>query len=346
MSELIPYQEVKLECQTIDEIVEDIGILKKIEEASKFEIGRRLVYLKETCKHGEYLPKLEDIGLTRATASIYVNFYCRFGQLSNVVGTQHLGYQKIRALLRIPKGEEEEYLNNISDPNEVTAKQLREEIDRLKEKNNSLQTELDKSNEIIDKLRDEEEAILLQQAKDIEAKYENILLKYEEDKNQLEEKYNYLKESVTKLIQEGKEEEAQKYSRQLDDLTDNIENLESRLNRFKKQYEDLNKYNIARDELEAKSMLLEVERTSIESEGYAIDNLKDVQDVVNQLLLSLATLKNTKCYKNEVETFYNTSCIELFNLVIERVSEMRNELVDDKSNIYSNIVEGGGFTVE
>lgn len=133
MSELIPYQEVKLECQTIDEIVEDIGILKKIEEASKFEIGRRLVYLKETCKHGEYLPKLEDIGLTRATASIYVNFYCRFGQLSNVVGTQHLGYQKIRALLRIPKGEEEEYLNNISDPNEVTAKQLREEIDKLKE---------------------------------------------------------------------------------------------------------------------------------------------------------------------------------------------------------------------
>lgn len=133
MKDIIPYQEVKLENQTVDEIVEDIGILKKIEEASKFEIGRRLVYLKETCKHGEYLPKLEEIGLTRATASIYVNFYCRFGQLSNVVGTQHLGYQKIRELLRIPKGKEEEYLNKLSDPNEVTAKQLREEIDRLKQ---------------------------------------------------------------------------------------------------------------------------------------------------------------------------------------------------------------------
>lgn len=132
-NDIIPYQEVKLENQSVDEIVEDIGILKKIEEASKFEIGRRLVYLKETCKHGEYLPKLEEIGLTRATASIYVNFYCRFGQLSNVVGTQHLGYQKIRELLRIPKGSEEEYLNKIPNPDEVTAKQLREEIDKLRE---------------------------------------------------------------------------------------------------------------------------------------------------------------------------------------------------------------------
>lgn len=133
MKDIVSYTKITLENQTVDEIVEDIGILKKIEEASKFEIGRRLVYLKETCKHGEYLPKLEKIGLTRATASIYVNFYCRFGQLSNVVGTQHLGYQKIRELLRIPKGSEEEYLNKLSDPNEVTAKQLREEIDKLKQ---------------------------------------------------------------------------------------------------------------------------------------------------------------------------------------------------------------------
>lgn len=129
-NDIIPYQEVKLENQTVDEIVEDIGILKKIEEASKFEIGRRLVYLKETCKHGEYLPKLEEIGLTRDETSRYIQFFTRFGNVDNC---QHLGTGKIRELLRIPKGSEEEYLNKISDPNEVTAKQLREEIDRLKQ---------------------------------------------------------------------------------------------------------------------------------------------------------------------------------------------------------------------
>lgn len=130
MSDIVPYQEVKLENQTVDEIVEDIGILKKIEEASKFEIGRRLVYLKETCKHGEYLPKLEEVGIRQQDASKYINFYTRFGKYYNC---STLRDGKIRELLRIPKGKEEEYLNKIPDPNEVTAKQLREEIDRLKQ---------------------------------------------------------------------------------------------------------------------------------------------------------------------------------------------------------------------
>lgn len=130
MNDIIPYQEVKLENQSVDEIVEDIGILKKIEEASKFEIGRRLVYLKETCKHGEYLPKLEEIGLSRYLTNEYINFFTRF---ANVQNFEHLGIGKMRELLRIPKGSEEEYLNKIPNPNEVTAKQLREEIDKLRE---------------------------------------------------------------------------------------------------------------------------------------------------------------------------------------------------------------------
>lgn len=129
-NDIIPYQEVKLENQTVDEIVEDIGILKKIEEASKFEIGRRLVYLKETCKHGEYLPKLEEVGINRYLANEYINFFTRF---ANVQHVEHLGIRKMRELLRIPKGSEEEYLNKIPNPDEVTAKQLREEIDKLKQ---------------------------------------------------------------------------------------------------------------------------------------------------------------------------------------------------------------------
>lgn len=130
MKDIVSYTKITLENQTVDEIVEDIGILKKIEEASKFEIGRRLVYLKETCKHGEYLPKLEGVGISRQLANEYINFFTRF---ANVPNLGHLGKGKIRELLRIPKGSEEEYLNKIPNPNEVTAKQLREEIDRLKQ---------------------------------------------------------------------------------------------------------------------------------------------------------------------------------------------------------------------
>lgn len=130
MRDIVSYTKITLENQSVDEIVEDIGILKKIEEASKFEIGRRLVYLKETCKHGEYLPKLEEIGIDRRLANEYINFFTRF---ANVQHVGHLGIRKMRELLRIPKGSEEEYLNKIPNPNEVTAKQLREEIDKLKQ---------------------------------------------------------------------------------------------------------------------------------------------------------------------------------------------------------------------
>lgn len=133
MRDIVSYTKITLENQTVDEIVEDIGILKKIEEASKFEIGRRLVYLKETCKHGEYLPKLEGVGIYREHASVYRNFYLQFGEMSNRTNLYGFGIGKMRELLRIPKGSEEEYLNKIPDPNEVTAKQLREEIDRLKQ---------------------------------------------------------------------------------------------------------------------------------------------------------------------------------------------------------------------
>ena len=111
MNNIIPYQEVKLENQSVDEIVEDIGILKKIEEASKFEIGRRLAYLKETCKRGEYLPKLEEIGIRQQLANEYINFFTRFGKYYNC---STLGIGKTRELLRIPKGSEEEYLNKVN----------------------------------------------------------------------------------------------------------------------------------------------------------------------------------------------------------------------------------------
>ena len=133
MNDIVPYQEVKLENQSVDEIVEDIGILKKIESASKFEIGRRLAYLKETCKRGEYQPKLEEIGIYREHASVYRNFYIQFGEMSNRTNLYGFGIGKMRELLRIPKGKEAEYLDKISDPNKVTAKQLREEIEKLKQ---------------------------------------------------------------------------------------------------------------------------------------------------------------------------------------------------------------------
>lgn len=248
MNDIVPYQEIKLESQSVDEIVEDIGILKKIEEASKFEIGRRLFYLKENCKRGEYLPKLEEIGISQPLANEYRNFFDRFAKYQHV---DTLGIRKMRELLRIPKGQEEEYLDKISDPNKVTAKQLREEIEKLKQEkeqeklarealiksNRDLQDQLEKeqktkkveyrTNEVevppndYDELKykasqyEEERKKNIELGKkigEVQNEKTNIRYEYENKMKDIQHKYDEIKKSLEEMNLE--EEKLYKYVRQ------------------------------------------------------------------------------------------------------------------------------------
>lgn len=237
MKDIIPYQEVKLENQSVDEIVEDIGILKKIEEASKFEIGRRLVYLKETCKHGEYLPKLEEIGLTRDETSRYIQFFTRFGNVDNC---QHLGTGKIRELLRIPKGSEEEYLNKIPNPNEVTAKQLREEIDKLKQEKE--QEKLAK--EVLIKNNQELQEQLEKEKKTKKTEYiTNEVVVEPSDYSFIKDRLHEL-ECSNKALEDEKNEEIERLNDELDkyrQLDMCQQDVEDRLNRQVKIIEKLDR---------------------------------------------------------------------------------------------------------
>lgn len=236
-NDIIPYQEVKLENQSVDEIVEDIGILKKIEEASKFEIGRRLVYLKETCKHGEYLPKLEEIGIDRRLANEYINFFTRF---ANVQHVGHLGIRKMRELLRIPKGKEEEYLNKLSDPNEVTAKQLREEIDKLKQEKE--QEKLAK--EVLIKNNQELQEQLEKEKKTKKTEYiTNEVVVEPSDYSFIKDRLHEL-ECSNKALEDEKDEEIERLNDELDkyrQLDMCQQDVEDRLNRQVKIIEKLDR---------------------------------------------------------------------------------------------------------
>ena len=228
MSGLIPYQEIKLENQSVDEIVEDIGILKKIEEASRFEIGRRLVYLKETCKHGEYLPKLEGIGINVRECQRYTEFYVRFGSLQNTYNCTYLGTGKIRELLRIPKGQEEEYLDKISDPNEVTAKQLREEIEKLKQEKE--QERLAKEVVIKNNQDLQEQLEKEKKTKKVEYRTNEIIVDPPD--------YEFIKDRIKEL--EGKEKSSEylidSLTKELDTIRNSVEEKDEQL----KQYSELN----------------------------------------------------------------------------------------------------------
>ena len=263
MDNIIPYQEVKLENQSVDEIVEDIGILKKIEEASKFEIGRRLVYLKETCKRGEYLPKLEEVGISQQDACDYRNIYIRFGNHVNLRG---LGLGKFKTLFRIPNGSEEEYLNKISDPNEVTAKQLREEIEKLKQEkeqeklarealidsNQQLQAQLEKEKgkveikeiEVTPKDYYENKQELKTKENELRRKEEELRRKERE----IQEQQNKLKEKETELIQReielnSKEKEIDKREKLVNEKEKELYSVKMQENEVKVQeiiwYEEL-----------------------------------------------------------------------------------------------------------
>lgn len=237
MKDIIPYQEVKLENQSVDEIVEDIGILKKIEEASKFEIGRRLVYLKETCKHGEYLPKLEEVGIDRRLANEYINFFTRF---ANVPNLGHLGKGKIRELLRIPKGSEEEYLNKLPNPNEVTAKQLREEINRLKQEKE--QEKLAK--EVLIKNNQELQEQLEKEKKTKKTEYiTNEVVVEPSDYSFIKDRLHEL-ECNNKALEDEKDEEIERLNDELDkyrQLDMCQQDVEDRLNRQVKIIEKLDR---------------------------------------------------------------------------------------------------------
>ena len=311
MNDIIPYQEVKLENQTVDEIVEDIGILKKIEEASKFEIGRRLVYLKETCKHGEYLPKLEGVGINQSEDSRYRNFFLRFGKYDNC---HTLGTGKIRELLRIPKGSEEEYLNKIPDPNEVTGKQLREEIDKLKQEKE--QEKLAKD-------------ILMKSKQQEIAHMQDEITNLKNDIGSLEKERINLNNQIKTAKESGRQEEIKRLQPKLDKANRDIEEKEELIKK-------LNKYNLTEKEIDTANIKFEQSSQSI---TLAVEVEYNVQKIISEI----SKLRISDLYNNSDEVVYRDSVLKIVYLAQNELNKIISELSpNEKVSTYNNqdIIEG------
>ena len=243
MNDIVPYQEVKLENQSVDEIVEDIGILKKIEEASKFEIGRRLVYLKETCEYGEYLPKLKEIGITQPLANEYRNFFDRFAKYQHV---DTLGIRKMRELLRIPKGSEEEYLDKIPDPNKVTAKQLREEIEKLKQEKEqeklAREALIDSNQQLQEQLEKEKKTKMVEYREIPTAPNDYDELKYKASQYEEERKKNIELGKKIGEVQNEKTNIRYEYENKMKDIQHKYDEIKKSLEEMNLEEEKLYKY--------------------------------------------------------------------------------------------------------
>lgn len=322
MKDIVSYTKITLENQTVDEIVEDIGILKKIEEASKFEIGRRLVYLKETCKHGEYLPKLEEIGITQPLANEYRNFFDRFAKYQHV---DTLGIRKIRELLRIPKGSEEEYLNKIPNPNEVTAKQLREEIDKLK-----VEKEQEKlAKDVLIKNNEELQRQLEKEKKTKKTEYiTNEVVVEPSDYSFIKDRLHEL-ECNNKVLEDEKNEEIKRLQPKLDKANRDIEEKEELIKK-------LNKYNLTEKEIDTANIKFEQSSQSI---TLAVEVEYNVQKIISEI----SKLRISDLYNNSDEVVYRDSVLKIVYLAQNELNKIISELSpNEKVSTYNNqdIIEG------
>lgn len=101
------------------------------------EIGRRMCEAKEMLDHGEFLPWIEEnTGYSRSTANNFMRLYEEYGdrqgslfgaEVSNVQTFGHLTYSKALALLALPSGERENFVEN-HDVDEMSTRELKQAI--------------------------------------------------------------------------------------------------------------------------------------------------------------------------------------------------------------------------
>lgn len=227
MSELIPYQEVKLENQSVDEIWEDVEVLTNLMNFSRYERARRLIYLKETCNHGEYLARLKELNISSQEASEDTRFYTRYSNKFPQWGNLKLKRSKVRTLLEL-SNEDEIYLDTIPNVDKITSKQLREEIEKLKQEKE--QERLAKEVVIKNNQDLQEQLEKEKNTKKVEYRTNEIIVDPPD--------YEFIKDRIKEL--EGKEKSSEylidSLTKELDTIRNSVEEKDEQL----KQYSELN----------------------------------------------------------------------------------------------------------
>ena len=112
------------------------------------EIGRRMVEVKEMLPHGEFMGWVEETtGYSQSTANNFMRLFAEYGdRQGSLFGAEvnsqtfaNLTYSKALALLALPSGEREEFVES-HDVSDMTTKELKEAIRERDEARKALQT--------------------------------------------------------------------------------------------------------------------------------------------------------------------------------------------------------------
>ena len=211
----------------IEKTTAEILMLKDQTAQNIIEIGRRLIEVKETLEHGEYLKWLkEKVDFTERTAQRFVKVATVF---SNTTPVSHLGTRKLLALAGLDEEDREEVMqeNNVED---MTTRELEKVVKEKKEIKKQLEAEQEYSNELQDAIKEKENQIraLKQKIENIQIPEKEIVEKevvkeiipesitkqmeqLEEEKNELFQKYEQAKSTIVSMNNVKNNEMGQKY---------------------------------------------------------------------------------------------------------------------------------------
>lgn len=131
----------------LSEIKSKILEHKKTMEQSILSIGKLLLEVKTTLKHGEWIEWVQnEVEFSQATANRFMKIFKEFSNSSTLI---NLGYSKLTLLSSIPKKDRDEFIESIENIETVSFRVLNDKVKEYKDSNKKTKKEKQEE-EIID----------------------------------------------------------------------------------------------------------------------------------------------------------------------------------------------------
>lgn len=143
----------ELQKQPQEKVIEDVKKLSLLENISKIEIGKRLIALKDAANYGDWKNFIKNnFTFSYTSATRYMKISRRFSEVAPV---QPLEYFQQLALLNVPEGEEENFLDEMDKQGtpfkDMNKQQANEAVEDYKQKYLDAQKELEAARADVDK---------------------------------------------------------------------------------------------------------------------------------------------------------------------------------------------------
>lgn len=135
-------------------LISEIRFYQRKTVEACLELGKRLLILKEMSPHGTFTPKIEELGISKASASRFMNAAVKVSKSSNlellsgVIKSQSAFLELVTC-----EDEELEQLKDLDEVEKMSASQLRAKVRELKEEGVAKDRVLETKNKEIDKLQ-------------------------------------------------------------------------------------------------------------------------------------------------------------------------------------------------